>query len=635
MDSIRHITKNKTFLLFLATAAALAALQYQILKPHLQYGFADVDWGGLLKFKYFENPYTLKSLAEIWSTLGVYTSQAYYIGIQEHFFGLGDYRPFQQVAFVMKFLSTITLFPLTLIITKRKLAAFLTTFIYTISYTSVAALYTVMTTINYLGIASMNIFLFAYWYVVSSRKTNWKWLLLLLALFLLTLFLATERMYPLVPLIFLSEIFFWWYKKFSRDIVKYGVIRLLVLSSPLVIAFLRRASLVNTDFSLLSFFGNTKDIIQKLSDGNWQLLFNPSAALGSMIVPPEYLRILGNIDISSFTSYLKFLSGGPLLIFGSITFFSAIFLAKKKLFFIIQTLAVTYTLMLISFFIATHHLNIAPSLRMHFDPSFVMPPTLTGLFLISLSLSFLREWLIQGKKNILLLSLFAGPAMAFLFIFLTWIPSDVVLVFMGIHRYLTVASIGVALATASFLILIFDKLKTGSSTKHFSLFIFLILVPIFFVYTGAIAKYFDKELYSVGMNGADHQRMKGKLISNLTNFSETEPSAVYFDESQDSGNGYFNETTVMAGFDFWMMFRERKVLPAKLTPLLVRSYYLCGGTFSTCPEKLKEAIIIKNGVKGFMFSNKFFKVENFYAFRFKNRELSNIKPEIMQSLGFE
>src|SRR3989344_7211599 len=160
-------------LIFLSLFPIVAILQYIILKPHLLYGFADIDWAGLLTYKYINNPISLESFLKVFSISGVYTTQYYFIGIQESFFGL-DYQKYNLVAYILKFLSTITVFPLFYIITKRKLVATIGTLIYAFSFASIAALYSVMTTINYLGIIFMNIFICLYWYLAQKNKIDWR-----------------------------------------------------------------------------------------------------------------------------------------------------------------------------------------------------------------------------------------------------------------------------------------------------------------------------------------------------------------------------------------------------------------------------------------------------------------------------
>jgi len=129
--------------------------------------------------------------------------------------------------------------------------------------------------------------------------------------------------------------------------------------------------------------------------------------------------------------------------------------------------------------------------------------------------------------------------------------------------------------------------------------------------------------------------MKNKLWSFLNNFSNSEPSIFYFDESADHDNGYFDETTVLAGFNFWMRFRGENIVDAKLTPALLRSNLICPEPRSMCLGKVKSLVTTQNGEKGIFYGHIFYKPENFYAFRFINKDIVDIKPEVMKAIGLE
>lgn len=624
--------------IFLIIFPLVAILQYIILKPHLLYGFADIDWAGLLQYKYINNPLSLRSFLHFLSEAGVYTTQYYFIGIQESFFGF-DYHKYNLVAYVLKFLSTLTVFPLFYIITKRKLIAVVGTLIYTFSFTSIAALYSVMTTINYLGVAFMNIFIWLYWYLALKNKVDWKLMLPAIVSFYLALLFATERMYPLVPFIVIGEFFYICSLKFSKNSIILGLERLLILFSPTIVLMIIKPSFLN---SMVSWFmGNSHLTFQRISAGNWHLIFTPFVALGSMFLPKEYSLSLGVISLNSLTDYLGFLLGGPLFIFGCITLILGFLLSKKPRQFIITTFLILILLILASFYMATRREVINPDLidawgklKMYFDPSFVMPSTLIGMFVLSLACAFLFEWISRKNWDNLTLALFIGPTFAFFFIFFTWLPADIVLVFMGIHRYLTIPAIGISLFLATAVSLAYDKLRSIKILKPLSFTVFLLLVPLFLIYNQSISNYFASELDFAGTRASEHIRMKGKLLSYVKDLSESEPSVLFFDESQDPANSYFNETTVLAGFNFWIMFRGDHILPVE-TPRLIRSYFLCGGNGKFCLEELKKAVIEKDGIWGLKFDNTFYKAENFYAFRFINRDLYNITDELKLTLGLE
>ena len=137
----------------------VAVLQYLILKPHLRYAFADVDWMFLLSFKQLSAQYydPISHFINAWTQWGVYTYQVYYIGLIDQFFGF-NYRNFQIVTLIFKIIATLSIYPVIFLITKSKLAAFLTTLIYAVAYSSVGVMYTVVTSGLFVAIPFMNLF---------------------------------------------------------------------------------------------------------------------------------------------------------------------------------------------------------------------------------------------------------------------------------------------------------------------------------------------------------------------------------------------------------------------------------------------------------------------------------------------
>jgi len=143
------------------------------------------------------------------------------------------------------------------------------------------------------------------------------------------------------------------------------------------------------------------------------------------------------------------------------------------------------------------------------------------------------------------------------------------------------------------------------------------------------------ELEFAGTDSAGHIRMKEKLWSYLGNLSKSEPSVFYFDESQDHENGYFDETTVMAGFNYWMNIRGNNIVYPPLTHVLLRSNLICQEPKSMCLSKVKSLVTTSDGGKGILYGDVFYKAENFYAFRFIDKDIVDIKPEIVKVIGLE
>ncbi|MDO8639244.1 MAG: hypothetical protein Q7R43_06725 [Candidatus Daviesbacteria bacterium] len=631
----------RSLLIFIAIVPLIFFLESKLLAPHLSYGFADVDWGYLYQYKMLgEAPFT--KIYEAWQGSGVYTYGAYYMGILEHFFPIDDFNfvGIHKANHFFKFLSAITLFPLILVFTRKRLLAALTTILYAVAYSSVAPLYSAQVSGYYLGITVMNLFATYYILIVKNNKIGLLWLIFGALLFVLTLFIATERMYPLIPLIFFGEFLWMLSQKFSGVIVKSSIIRQIAFFSPIILVFLLQLNHGSIQFGgVTSFFANTKVIFQKIIEGDWQLALNPLISLASLFFPREYWGLIGSdrYVLTGFGEYIWFFLG-PFSIFLIFTIILSFPILKKRRRFILLTSILAITLGTIAYILASHQLSIAEALRLSFDTMFLRP-VLIGVFVISLTLSLFIEWLLNGKKEGYLLYLFIGPAIAFLFIFLTWLPSDYTLIVAGVHRYLAIVAIASSFFIASLITLFYEKINKIKTLRIFSWLILLIIIPIIQLDFSIVGAYFDQELNFSGMDGAEQSRMKEKLLSYMGAFDLKEPTLFYFDE-EDGKNGYFHETTIIAGFPTWIRFRGKSMPLDGITPEYIRNANLgsetnvyCTGVNANCLGKLRSYVTLRNGVRGILYKNVFYFPNRFYAFRLQDRDVLDIKNEIFQEMG--
>lgn len=614
---------------FLLLASIVILLQYIIMQPHLRYGFADVDWSFLLSFKelsmVYHNP--VSHFLNAWSRWGIYTYQVYYIGLIEKFFGM-DYKNFQIVTNIFKVIATLSIYPVVLLITRSRLAAFLTTLIYAVAYSAVGVMYTVVTSGLFVAIPVMSLFLIWYWYLMHREQNTVLEILIAVILFFSTLLLATERMYPLIPSVILIEFFWWFREKFSRKVLIQIVKRLSVFAIVFLAIFLFKPP------SLAVVSGNTGVTYEKFMQGNWQVGMSPLISFGSLFLPRDYWQYLGVPNIGGLFSYFGFLLNGPLFPFTIITIFLSAFLSKRKMRFVLNVLVSTFIFSILVYILSSHQLHIPEKFKMHFDMATIIP-ALIGGFAISLTIVMFKEWLNGGRRNSLIISMVGGIGLSLVFIMLTWVAADWILIFTGVHRYLTIPAIGSSLFLAGLMTIIFRKLNSLKITKPVAYLFLLLLIPFIMFNAKVIGDYFKYELEYAGTNAAGHIRMKNKLWSYLNNFSNTEASLFYFDESADHDNGYFDETTIMAGFNFWMRFRGREIVDAKLTPSLIRSNLVCQEERSTCLGKVREFVTTQNGVRGILYGDLFYRPENFYAFRFINRDIIDVKPEVVKIIGLE
>ncbi|MCL4415490.1 MAG: hypothetical protein M1365_02130 [Actinobacteria bacterium] len=614
-------------LLFLILVPLVILLESVILKPHLRYGFADVDWKILLEFKeiYMLPMSPIDQFLKLWQHLGIYTYQAYYIGLIERFFGI-DYKNFQIITHIFKVMATLSIFPVILFATRSKMAAALTTIIYAVSYSVVGVMYTVSTSGLFVAIPVMSLFLVWYWRLINKGKNTFLEVLIGVFLFFSVLLLAADRMYPLAPSLFLMEFFYWFKNGYSKKVFFEILKRLSVFAIAFGAVFLFSRS----DYT--GFFGgNTRDTYNRLILGDWQVLIKPLTSFGSLFFPREYWKYFGKPNIDSFFSYIGFIISGLLFFFVTLSIFFSVFFSKRKRRFILITLITTFLFSILIYILSAHKSGISESLKSQFDIATIVP-ALIGSFVISLTFALFKEWMDSGKKDNLIISMIGGVAVSMIFILLTWFAADHILVFTGVHRYLAIPAIGSSLFIAGAITAAFKKLY-ASRLRQISYLALLLLIPLIMFNANIIGEYFKYELGYTGTDAAEHARMKNKLWSFLNNFSNTEPSIFYFDESADHDNGYFDETTVLAGFNFWMRFRGSDIVNSTVTPALLRSNLICPEPISMCLSKVKSLVSTQNGEKGLLYGTVFYKVDNFYAFRFVNKDIVDIKPEVMKAIG--
>lgn len=638
---MKRFLLDKFFLLTILSLILLTViLNSFIFSIQLNYGFRDVDWQVLYYFKLFGKP-SLNHLLQETKVLGVYIPESYYVGFLEKFLGI-NFVNLHQVTHLFKIIAAISVYVLVLKIFKRKLLAFVSSLIYTISYTHAGALFQLSSGGYFLAIISMNSFLLSYYYTLV-RKITPKRLILMIFLLYLTFLLKSERMYPLIPLIILTEFFLLIINKFKRDFIDNSLKRLLPILLSFIIFYLFYHTLfmngVPNGFSPNQFIIGTNIKIKSISNGNLQMLIEPLASLGSIFLHGDYLKILGQLNFQNFSHFVNSLLFGPVLRLGLVTLILFSLNGRKsfKLVFGIAAAVFIFGLMIYELNINWQHL--VTSTRVHFDPNFVSLPSILGFYVLVLSYILFIIWLKNKDKT--LIPPILGIAFSFLFILLTWISSDISLIFMGPQRYLSIPSIGASVFISGLLVITFNKLRNIKFTKQFSWIIFLLLIPLFVINYQVANKFFSDELTFAGARGNDQIRMKNKLHSLLGEMNTQDKSLFYFDESQDPDNAYFNEGTVLAGFEYWIKFNKDGALNNLPTPGMIRSTRQCSeNTHLSCIKVLKDGLATENGDKGIWYADSirgnipiFYKLNDFLAYRFVNKDIIDIRKEVLGDLG--
>lgn len=632
-------------LIFTILLTAVYILQKITFEEQLRYGFRDGDWSSIRKYLTAGN-WSLEHFVNSWKYVGGYVYQLYYPGILFNIYGI-DFKSMHQVSHLLKLIATLTLFPLVLVLTKNKMTALVSTLIYAVAYPTAGALYMLATGAYFLAIIFLNFFFISYYYTFKQKKLNIKQLILTQILFLTAFGLGPERFYPLIPFIFLIESL-WVITHKSKLAIKNYVLRLFILFSPFMLFYLIYIIWlkegVNSGMFVGGLLSNVESNIRSILIGNWHLILNPVASFGSMFFYGDFWKVFGVIDTSSFSGFLGYFIKGPMFIFGAITLVLMSFLGKNSVRLILLVLTSVFIFGLFIYAVSENWYNIPPNLRVHLDINLVGPPALFGFYILSLSFSFFLVWLNNKEKRIFLLPMFLGTFVSFFFIFLTWLASDVRLIFMGSQRYLTSPAIGSSLFLGSTIVFIFTILRKSRFGKNIAWIVLLLVVPIIIFNIQITKQFFNYELDYVGMDGVEQTRIKNKFWSIASSISNTEPSLFYFDESADYKNGYFDESTIMAGFDDWIFFDNGKnFIIDRPSPQMIRTNIHCPEkTHLNCLNVLKESLIVKDGEWGFIYKDpfsstpsRFYKLSNFYAMRFIEKDLVGIKKEVIRELGID
>ncbi len=594
---------KKHFLFFILIPIVIIS-QALLLEPHLKYGFSDVDWGFLSNYKMQNDPLLPTNFIKNFKEIGVYAHQIYYIGIQGIFFDL-KYELFQFTTHIFKTIATLALYPSILLLSGNYLVAFISVILFAFSYPAVGTMYTVVTSSDYTAVISMAIFFWLYIYIIKNEKKNLIWLCMLTSIFILTLFLSTERMYPLVFFIILIELVVYSFNRFKRNLQN-SFKRLSILLFPVFVGvMLNPASAGN----FLSAHG--PELVTRISSGEWHWALTPAITLGSTILPHNYWKYFGIVDITNLTNFIYFFIN-PLIIFSLTSLICGILIFPKPLRFFLENLFLIVMFSFITFIVGTHSVT-------HFDKVNVIP-ALIGFYLLSFSIASFRQWLIN--KDNLYIGLFISPILAYLYIILTWVAVETALIFIAPHRYLTVPGILISFFLGSLFVLIIRRIwRSNNLTKPFVFIPIILLLMFLNMSAKASYEFFDDQLRN-GFGAADKNYMRGQLNSYLTNLNSKTPSLFYFDFIEDYDNGYYYDNTITAGFSTWMLWHRNINFNNKIAPDLFWN------RLDILPTLLKE----KAGRTGIEWNGKFYLLEDFYAFKLKDKKVINIKDKILQDL---
>lgn len=605
---------------------SIIILQYYLLHDSLTLGFKPDDW--ILYFSYkLLGPEPLSKISSVWSERGIYTTyQVYYMGILDSLFGL-NYYLFHWFNLILKILATLSLYPLVQVLFTRKLLSFLAVLLFSIAPSAVGPLEFVVKGSDYVAIIWMNLFLMVYYLIIINRLDGLKYHFLLFLLFLLSLTFSPIRIFPLIVIPPMVEMYLI-LKHFDWATIKKSFTRLLFLYWSFI------ALILYSPVSVLGYARGPFGVIDAILKGNWFYVLAPLSGIGYTSITNDFWgEIFGSIRTDTFQNYLHFILGGPLVICGILTatvVWSKI--SRGKLLFFILTTLLNFVFQVLIFFVASHHLKVSTFPKAYYDPSNLYSVIFGGYILILGFMIFLN-WLKWGRSDRVLAAIWIGSAILLIFVFLTWAFAPLGTGFSGTSYYLVVASIGYSIILAAFLVSLYDKINS-SRVKLLAFLTFLILIPIFAMSSHMIRERFSS-FNTDGRGAAGQIMMQEEARRVLKDYKEGGSILVYFDTS-DITNGPFYSEGFLSPFPAFMHFRENKIVDGCIGIIYEDSKMI----------ELRKLVNVQNGIRGFdhpavcvsggksVVKNIFFTTENFYAFRIKDKKLIDIKGSVLNRLNF-
>lgn len=606
-------TNKKNLIIFSLFILITCLSQAVILRAHMQYGFSPDDVSHISIFlSHGPNPFL--NLKELWKTYGSYhTPPMYYNGILFSLFGF-NYFAYNLAALIFKILSIISFYLLVQILFRNSFLSFLTGLVASFHYGSVGSLEMVIRTQDYLVITELNIFLILF-YLKNVKGFRIKyWFILAPILFFFTFITNPARAYTIIPLIIFFEGVL-----FLRDInlsnFQKRIGELVILFIPFILLFILGGE-------EKSFYRSIVFLFQKVFQGNLHLFLTPLTFFGSLFLNGEILKGLSTHvwNLSSFPFYFL---GGPLIIFGISTLILSRILSDKPNSFFYSVMLTNLVFEIVIFWIIGYVLSLPQENLYHYDPYIYAPAAILGAYFISLTIFIFFEW--KSRPNIYLSLYLLGISSSLIFIISTWLLQDISYIPFGAAGYSTLPSVGISAAITAVVILAYKRISERKVLNFLAPYVFLILIPYFLFSNAQIQNYLQKYL-KTGMNAQDQIHMRDKFWSLVENPKQCD-KFFFLDARGDYDNGSFYSLIMLDVFSHWYSlyspYHSKKPCPAAF--------------LANDDEKLKESFTFYKGEEGFFYPdpsgvNQFFPLRDFYAFKFHNRDIFDIKQEVLENI---
>ena len=618
--------------MFLILLVCAVLIQYHLLNPVFQLGWAQDDWGMMAYYQAIA-AHPLKFLPEVVKLLGPYLTQEYYIGVLITLFG-PNYSLFRVFSFIYITCVALAIYFLVIKVTKDKMLAVAAFALYTIGFSSTEDIQFIIAGPEYLVQLTFCIFLLIYHHLITVNTRSIKWLGLFLLTFMLSIAFSPIRAFPILGIPFLIELFM--FTLTNKGNLKDIFIRLAVLS-PVYILIILMISIQKK----IQIYPSMTLMIDSILKGNLFEVVIPFSGLGSLILPYEpWTNMFGPVTATLSTplnTYLLFILGKPSFTFSLITFlFSRLLISNRKAFFF-RVMLLNYFLQILAFLFYSKSGNQTLDMKTLGNP-FYLYPAIGGIFIFALACGFFWEWFKNRKRdNTLLLLLWVGPWFSLVVITMVWFMADVGFVFTPVHRYLMIAQFGTILFLAAIFRLTLQRIFENRSRYQRSIYYFLILALVLIYYKigyDTVREFYSYPL-STGMKAEDNEDMQQRFLQvhSLSKIINSEPSIYYFDISEDTENITFYYRSFVSPFVHWVTVLKH---PTSKTCTQIAGY-----------EQLKQAIITEGNNKVIrIMSNCInpqtgtviwdyvsFKPENLYAYKIKDKSFIDIRSQVLFNLG--
>ena len=626
---------------FLLCTVVVFITQFVILQPVLQYRLFNIteDWPYLILYHSLDLNFWDK-LVYVWKTSGLHTSaQVFHIGILSDFLGF-NYSAYQLVNVVLKAIGTLSFFPLILVLFKSRKLAFLATILFGISSATAGSFLWVVKGSEYIGIMLMNAFFITYYFVIL--KNSKKLLLLSSILFLAAFLMAPPRMFPLLLLVPLVEIY-WLFKTRQLNNLKYSIFRGIVYILPVILV-----SLPAPVSSCCPFASRPAMLFKDIIDGNWHNLLDPFAGIGWTLLTNDFWKFFGKLEYETLTNlklYLIFLFKGPVLIFGILTILLSRILSNKPWKFFLLVFSFNFMLEILMFILTSNHLYLSENPIKSYPGHFVFTkfPALVGLYIFTVAFACFFEWRNGKEKSNLHMAMWVGPIFSVIFLWPTWvIMGPLINDWISVHWYFAIPAMGTTLMLAAILVLTYEKLKYNELSRAIA---FIIIGGVLMIYYYSHGVAITKQYLVINperVNLKDQQKLHGELIKNLGDSTKTGDILVYLEIAEDQVNlrrtpQFYKDALVEKDFGEWLHFRrgevsgcieaifDRNILLSAIQLRDKELGFIYKGRCLEEDDNIKKVTLVSE-------IDHFYKMDTFYAVRVTNGEFINVKDEVLGEL---